>query len=52
MDDQRIIQLAQKIVDGSISEAELEEFNNWYYSDDGENFTTYKLTTKENLAIE
>ncbi|SFH51113.1 FecR family protein [Pedobacter insulae] len=51
MDNQRITQLAQKIVDANITEIELEEFNHWYYSDDGESYQVNSHQSKDELAL-
>jgi transmembrane sensor len=52
MDNQRIIQLAQKFVDGDITAFELEEFNTWYYSDEGEQYQVKSFDSKEDLAVD
>ncbi|MBB5440078.1 hypothetical protein HDC92_003776 [Pedobacter sp. AK017] len=52
MDHQRIIQLAQKFVDGSITAIELEEFNRWYYSDEGEQYKVNAFDSREALAVD
>jgi len=52
MDNERIIQLAQKFVDGDITAFELEEFNTWYYSDEGEQYQVKSFDSKEDLAVE
>ena len=52
MDNQRIVQLAQKFVDGSITAIELEEFNQWYYNDKTEQYHVKAFDRKEDLAVE
>lgn len=52
MDNQRIIQLAQKIVNGSITVIELEEFNNWYYSDEDAAYKVNAYNSKDELAVD
>ena len=52
MNNQRIIQLAQKFVDGSITAIELKEFNQWYYNDETEQYHVKAFDSKEDLAVE
>lgn len=52
MDNTRIIYLAQKIVDGNITAAELEEFNHWYYSNDGESYSVKSHDSIDELATD